>query len=159
MNNSCSWQPFRFTLLSWAYPAPHQAAPGASAWLREYLSKRELETGRDIAAIQDIGFRQDDDIGLLPIRGYRTPARVDGEHHLRTGFQPIKDLLLNLYVAVVRRDHLDSQIRRSGPVPFNLADCLDAPATDERHIWRARTVSGSVVSLKPVSAAYTVPRS
>jgi hypothetical protein len=129
-----------------------------SAWLREHLSKRELETGHDIAAIQDIGPDQDGDVGLRPVQGYRTPARVDGEHHLRTGFQPIEELLLNFYVAVVRRDHLDSEIRRSGPVPLHLADRLDALATDERHVWRAHGVRTGG-EREAVSAAYKVPRS
>jgi hypothetical protein len=64
--------------------------------LREDLPDHELEAGHDVSTGQDVGFGEGSDIARRLVYGGRTLARVDHDDHLRTGIEPVEDLLLDV---------------------------------------------------------------
>ena len=59
---------------------------------------------------------------------------VGDQHHAGAGREPIGDLLLHFGEPVARGDDLYGEVRRAGPVTFDLADGLDALAPHEGRV-------------------------
>src|SRR4051812_28101851 len=68
---------------------------------------------------------------------HNLPPGIDDEDHERSVLQPLRDLLVNLRVEVVRRDNLDGQTRRAPTiVPSGYPGPREPFTSDECEIGR-----------------------
>src|SRR4051812_43021680 len=88
----------------------------------------------DILTVEHVIYAQNVHRPTRPMHGDRLAAWIDDEHEPGAVFKPLGDLLVDLGVKVVGRDHLDGEVRGATKISSNCTRTRKPITPHERHV-------------------------
>ena len=108
--------------------------------LLEDFPDGHLPSLHNVAHVQRVRFSENDDVGERAVDPNDSATRVYNDDGLRSGIEPVGDLLIHLRVAVARRYNFDHEVRRARKVARRVPDRFSSLAPDEGRVRGANVV-------------------